>query len=209
LVNDTIANFIDQLEILGKASFVGFGTAPAMHQASQQGVSIMVHRSIRRHTLTGIAFALALTLPALPAAAAPAGSEPDSLNKWQETVEQQIDRSLRTPEGIRNGQLLTARVSFGFDAEGHALSHRVIQPTGVDSADREVERLADAMTFPRLPLSLRGRPRSVEMQILFATPSTRAALREAVTSSRAAMSALARRVDGGVQEASIVQNSPG
>lgn len=164
------------------------------------------HRPLR-----AFAAALALALPAVPALAAPSSStaEPTSLAEWQRTVERKIDRSLRIPSGIRDGELLTARVGVTFDADGRAIARRLIESSGLATADQEAERLASHMAFPRLPQTLRGQQRNVEMQILFATPRSQMAAHQAVSANRARTNAMAERIDGTARETRVAQNSPG
>lgn len=167
-------------------------------------------RTAHNRPLLALAAALTLALPAVPALAATSSSaEPTTLTDWQNTVERKIDRSLRRPAGVRDGDMLIARIGVTFDAEGRAVAHRLIESSGLATADQEAERLAAQMAFPRLPQALRGQPRKIEMQIVFGTPASQMAVHEAVSSNRARMSQMAERIDGSVREARIAQNSPG
>ncbi len=161
--------------------------------------------------LLALAAALAVALPAVPVLAAPAPSatEPATLAEWQSTVERKIDRSLRAPAGLRDGELLTARIGVTFDADGRAVAHRLVQSSGLATADAEAERLARQMAFPRLPQSLRGQERNVEMHVLFATPRSFMTAHQQMSANRQRTSAMAERIDGTVREARIAQNSPG
>lgn len=161
--------------------------------------------------LLALAAALAVALPAIPALAAPSptATEPATLAEWQRTVERKIDRSLRAPAGLRDGELLTARIGVTFDADGRAVAHRLVQSSGLATADAEAERLARQMAFPRLPQALRGHGRNVEMQVLFATPSSHMAAHQAVSANRQRTSAMAGRIDDAARETRIAQNSPG
>lgn len=168
-------------------------------------------RTAHHRPLRALAAALALTLPAVPALAAPPSSaaEPATLAEWQATVERAVDRGLRAPAGLRDGEMRTARIGVSFDADGRPTAHRLVGSSDLAATDQEAERLAAQMTIPRLPQALRGQPRTVEMQILFGTPASRTAVHEAVSSSRERTSAMAARIDGTVRETRIAQNSPG
>lgn len=166
-------------------------------------------RSTQIRPLRAFAAALAVALPAVPAFATPApAGEPATLAEWQSTVERAIDRSLRAPAGLRDGDILVARIGVAFDADGRAVAHRLTQPSGLASADLEAHRLATQMAFPRLPVALRGKPREVEMQVLFGTPRSQSATHDRVASSRERMSALAARIDGTAPLTRIARNSP-
>lgn len=171
-------------------------------------------RTAHHRPLRALAAALTLALPTLPALATPPASvsataEPATLAEWQSAVERAIDRSLRAPAGLRDGELLTARIGVSFDADGRATAHRLVGSSGLAAADQEAERLATQMTVPRLPQALRGQQRTVEMQVVFGTPASRMAVHDAVSSSRERTSAMAERIDGTVRETRIAQNSPG
>lgn len=110
---------------------------------------------------------LPTTAALLIATGAQAGeAQPDTASKWQAEVERRIDRELQTPMAMAEGVHMT-EVSMRFDAQGAFEAARVRKTSGIPAVDAEALRVANSITYPRLPSYLQGKPQNVAMQIFF------------------------------------------
>jgi TonB family protein len=122
------------------------------------------------------AIAAGLTISAIAVVPAPAhaAAAPTSVVAWQTNVEKQIDKNLRTPtNALVTRDHATAEVFIRFNADGQAGAVTLGKSSGDRAADAEALRTARAVRYPVLPTELRGRERTIAMQVYFAdSPSS-------------------------------------
>ncbi len=103
-------------------------------------------------------------------AAAPAKAEAptDTIAGWQSAVNHAIDAGPRDPRGAfgRSDHAMST-IAVRFDAQGGFDGAAVARSSGSAAADREALRTARAIRYPALPVGLRGRPRTIVMQVYF------------------------------------------
>ncbi len=115
--------------------------------------------------------AAGLTLSALAAVPAPAAAAaPLTAVAWQANVEKQIERNLEMPDkAFTKHDHAIAHVRIHFDADGQQTGQVTLaKSSGEKAADVEALRTARAVRYPVLPTDLRGRERTIVMQVYFA-----------------------------------------
>jgi TonB family protein len=130
-------------------------------------------RTLLATTVAASATALAIIAVPAPAAAKTIDAAPATSSAWQAAVEKQIDANLKMPVGVLGRQdHAIAQVRVWFNADGEARTISLAQTSGDDAADDEALRTARAVRYPLLPTAVRGRERSILMQIYFADGSS-------------------------------------
>lgn len=117
------------------------------------------------------AIAAGLTVSAVAVVPAPAHAAvaPNSIVAWQANVEKQIDTNLRMPaDALGYRDHATAQVNIRFNADGQAASVTLGKSSGERLVDAEALRTARVIRYPVLPTELRGRERTIAMQVYFA-----------------------------------------
>lgn len=155
----------------------------------------MTVSSIVRSGTALVTAALALSAIAAPALAAPA---PVTIGDWQAAVEDRIDATLRSPGSVTDRRTVT--LALAFDANGAATGAQIAKSSGRSEADAEALRVARTLHYPLLPMTLRGAPRTVMMEIHFGTTGDALAIEHARTEADRRTQDYARRIEGTVRQ---------
>lgn len=125
--------------------------------------------SPRNLIIAAIAAGLTVSVIAVVPAPAHAAAAPNAVVAWQANVEKQIDNNLQLPShALANRDHATAEVNIRFNADGQAGSVTLGKSSGDRAVDAEALRTARVIRYPLLPTELRGRERTIAMQVYFA-----------------------------------------
>lgn len=112
--------------------------------------------------------AIALSAACVIAAAGPVKAAtpnaPLTVADWQQQVERKIDGA---QERDGPSKLAQAVVAVRFTADGDFAGAGIARSSGDRSIDRRAVRIAQHVSYPALPVGLRGTPRMVEMHLYF------------------------------------------
>lgn len=125
---------------------------------------------------------------------------------WQAEVERRIDDAMRSPFA-QSHEVVMAEVVMKFDARGAFRSASLGKTSGLGAVDQEALRVANAISYPTLPVHLLGKPQRVAMQIFFGNDADRVN-RQRVKADETA-TALAAKADASRAEARIAAQPAG
>lgn len=122
---------------------------------------------IQRFAVSSIG-AIALSAACVIGAAGPVKAAtpntPLTIADWQQQVERKIGSAQERDGPARLAQ---AVVAVRFTAEGDFAGASVARSTGDRALDRRAVRIAQHVSYPALPVGLRGTPRTVTMHLYF------------------------------------------
>lgn len=125
---------------------------------------------------------------------------------WQTEVERRIDDAMNSPV-TRSNDVAMAEVVMHFDERGSFRSASLGKSSGRGAIDQEALRVANAISYPALPVHLQGKPQRVAMQLFFGSDAAKVN-RQRVKAEEAA-TALAAKADANRAEARIATQPAG
>ncbi len=134
---------------------------------------------------------------------------PSTLAEWRADVNRQIDARLSMPAGgLRHDDRAVATVLVSLDADGRRTAVALAEPTGDAGVDEAALRTARVVHYPRLPVGLRGTPRTIAMMLYFGEPGSDDAAMRQVAEAAALAATAERRSDRSATAQACATKSP-